>query len=230
MHPLPNIDEIADEKVVLLRRHLQLLLEKNASLNLTRIDDPDEAWVLHVIDSLCLLPYVEQAEGPVLDLGTGGGFPGLPLGIVSGLPMTLLDSLAKKADAVRGFCSELGLQEQVEVVAERAETLALLRPEHYACVVARAVAPLAVLLEYGAPLLRAGGLLVAAKGRLDDEERVSGERAAAICGMELVELLAYELPDGKGSRQLAVYRKTAEPSVKLPRRPGMARKRPLGAQ
>ena len=211
--------------------HLSLMLRKNETLNLTAIKDRNKAIVLHIIDSLTLAPLLLDAckEGEsYLDLGTGGGYPGIPLAIATGLEATLIDSVAKKAAACNEFVEELGLSGQVEVLATRAEELATGRRESYQAVVARAVAPIAVLLEYASPLLCLGGSLVISKAPLQGNEYEEGQLAAELCGMRNVSRETIELPEGAGARELLVYIKSGEAQIKLPRRPGMATKRPLG--
>ena len=212
-----------------LLRHLELVLEKNRQVNLTSIESIDEGITLHIVDSLLFLPHVSGREN-YLDIGTGGGYPGIPLAICSGARGLLVDSVGKKAAAVSDFIEELGLARSCSCQAIRAEELALEQPGSFSCVVARAVAPMDVLIEYAAPLLENGGLLVISKARPEEEELEGARRASELCGMSIVSRETIELPNGKGTRKIIVVEKTGEPKVKLPRRPGMARKRPLGSK
>lgn len=221
-----------DEQIRLLLLHLELLAEKNETLNLTRVASIEEALVAHVVDSLMPLPCLGRLVGPkpcrLLDIGTGGGFPGLPLAIMTGWESLLIDSVGKKVTAVEGFISELGLGNTAQAQHIRAEELARKEPECFDVVVTRAVAQSNVLLEYASPLLARGGYLVLYKARPSDEELLAAERAAKLCGMELVSRETFELPNDSGHREIFLYKKTAKPKLKLPRRTGLASKEPLG--
>ena len=219
---------VSDKQATLLVSHLNLLMTKNTELNLTAITDVESALVLHVIDSLLLYPYIEGGSGRLLDIGSGGGYPGIPLAIMTERPTTLLDSLTKKTQALESFINELELRESIEVVCARVEEFAHERPSHYEYVCARAVAPLPVLVEYATPLLCMGGRLVAAKGTPDECEIESGDKAAEICGLERLGLYSYALPQKHGNRTVIVYQKQGDSKIKLPRRIGKAKKNPLG--
>lgn len=208
-------------------KHLNLVINKNKVMNLTRILDPSEAVALHILDSLVLLPYLNLApEGPFLDMGTGAGFPGIPLAIASSRSAVMIDSVGKKVDAVNEFISELGLS-NCEAVHDRLEIAATNRRASFSAVTARALAPLPVLIEYAAPFLMHDGLFIVTKGNPDDSELASGTKAARICGLSLVDSKDCDLPASLGHRQLYVYKKVSEPSISLPRANGFARKNPL---
>lgn len=210
-----------------LLAYLASVLRWNADLNLTRIVEPREAVRLHLIDSLTALPEVNAGPvGDVLDIGTGGGFPGVPLAMASGRRTTLLDSVAKKAAATQRALDETGFH-GARTLAVRAEDLAQTEPGRFSVVVARAVAPLPALLELAVPLLCAGGRLVALKGDPLPQELDAGRVVAEMLGMSLVEARRVVLPSGGESRTILAYVKTGESRVRLPRRVGMAQKRPL---
>ena len=212
-----------------LVKHLELVIERNRTMNLTRITDWDEAVCLHIVDSLLLQDaFAEAPAGAFLDMGTGAGYPGIPLAVVTGRKATLVDSVSKKAVAVRGFVHELGMEDQVRVEAARVEDIARAERGRYSVVTARAVAQTAVLVEYAAPLLRRGGRLVAAKARLSREELEAASRAAKLCGMRQVSCETFELPAGMGHREIVSYERVGNPSVRLPRATGMAQHHPLG--
>ena len=210
-------------------QHLLLVLEANKITNLTRITDLHEALVLHIFDSLTLLPYLCAApEGPCLDMGTGAGFPGIPLCLCSERHFTLLDSVGKKVRAVSSFIEPLGIASRCEVVQDRVESFAAARPRAYAVVTARAMSSLPVLVEYAAPLLISGGFLIVSKGNPPRDELDHGNRAAKICGLRLVNQSSLELPLDLGHREILVYERYAKPRVVLPRTVGAAKKSPLG--
>lgn len=211
-----------------LLTHLDLLVEKNKHLNLTRITSYEDALILHIEDSLSLFENFSHSDGLFCDLGTGGGFPGLPLAIVSGRHGVLLDSIKKKARAVQGFIDELGMGGQLESLGMRSEELALLKGDVFDTVVVRAVSSLNVIEELSAPLLSFKGRLLAMRGKESSEDEKTALRASEKLGFELVEKKAYQIGGGKYSRSLYVFEKVGEASITLPRRVGMAEKRPLG--
>jgi 16S rRNA (guanine527-N7)-methyltransferase len=165
----------------------------------------------------------------VLDLGSGGGVPGIPLALArTDVRWTLVDSVGKKVDALRGFVTELGL-ENVEAVAARAEELGH-EPDHRErqdAVTARACAALPVLVEYALPLLRVGGVLLAWKGAIGDEELRAGSEAARLLGGGDVEVAATGLT-ALGDHRFVLVRKVAPTPARYPRRPGEPSRRPLG--
>lgn len=219
---------LSDEMLEGCLKHLDLVLEKNQVLNLTRIVAYPDTLVLHILDSLLLLPYLQEApEGSVLDMGTGAGYPGIPLALCSGRPMTLLDSVGKKVAAVSEFCEALGLAD-VSCVHARLEEYAKQQRYCFAAVVARAVAPLAVLLEYARPFLVNHGRLIVTKGIPTQDELDAGINAASVLGYRFVTQDTVELPDAFGTRSLLVFEVSRPASVKLPRANGMAKKHPLG--
>ena len=229
-HELAAYDiQLTDQQLALLLRHLELVIDKNKVLNLTRIDTPESGITRHVVDSLLLLPAFQQTRGAFLDLGTGAGFPGVPLAIASDRSGVLCDSVKKKVVALDEFIQELGLSELLSTSSERAETLAASHKGQFGCVVARAVASLPVLLEYATPLLRRHGRVILTKGKLSDEERAQGAAAARLCGLRLVDVCELELPRDEGHREIVVYEKVAPAKLKLPRAVGKAKKEPLGA-
>ncbi len=212
-----------------LRRHLELVIERNRSVNLTRITSWDDAVCLHIVDSLLLQDaFAAAPAGAFVDVGTGAGYPGIPLAVVTGRKGTLVDSVGKKAQAVREFVDALGLTDQLRVESLRIEELARRERGRYAVVTARAVAQTGVLVEYAAPLLRKGGRLVVAKARPTDEELAVGDRVAKLCGMRRVSRETYELPHDLGHREIISYECVKNPSIKLPRATGMAQHHPLG--
>ena len=223
---------VAPESAQAMVRHLELVIERNKVLNLTRIVDPHQGVVLHLLDSLLLAPSIVSALGDAsdlrfIDIGTGAGFPGIPLSLQLNMRGTLIDSVGKKVRAVEEFVEELGLRPRLDCQAVRAEDLARAKSRSYDVVTARAVARLATLVEYASPLLRRGGVLVVSKGNIEQQELDEGTSAARICGMELVSRETLELPEEAGHREILAYRKVRKPSVKLPRATSMAKNHPL---
>ncbi len=188
----------------------------------------DELVDVHVADSLAGLaaPGVPEA-GSIADIGAGAGFPGLVLAAaLAHARVDLIESTRRKAELIERLIAAGGL-ENARPVAARTEEWALSEPSRYDVVTARAVAPLAVLAEYAAPLLRIGGVLVAWKGRRDPLEESAGATAAEQLGLRPADILPVRpYPDSR-HRHLHVYEKAAETPPGVPRRPGMALKRPL---
>lgn len=211
----------------MLLQHLDLVLKKNEVLNLTRITEPNKAIDLHILDSLLIYPRFSETSGTFIDIGTGAGYPGIPLAIMSGRNGVLMDSVSKKITACEEFIDALGLHKRLECTNERAEAYALTHKKAFGAVVARAVAPLGILIEYASPLLSDHGALIVTKGRLSDEECSQGNKTADICGMEIVSRETIELPSDGGHREILEYRKTKVPKVDLPRPIGEAKKHPL---
>lgn len=189
---------------------------------------PDAVLDVHVADSLSALalPEVTRAR-TVADLGSGAGFPGLALAVA--LPrarVALVESVSRKCRFLERVCSGAGV-ENAHVVHARAERW----PDglgRHDLVTARALAPLAVLCEYAAPLLASGGTLVAWKGEIGLSEAQMGERAASLLGLEPGGVVRTEPYAGSVAHHLHSYRKVAPTPPGYPRRPGVARKRPLG--
>ena len=212
----------------LLDKHLALVIEENKVTNLTRIVDWDSAQVLHVEDSLAGLPEVMGApEGAYLDMGSGAGFPGIPLAIMTGRETLLADSVGKKTRALDGFARELGVADRVSTYHGRIKDLALQKPNHFSLVTARALSSLSSLLELASPLLAKGGSLVCYKTHRESDELEHAKAMAQKLGMEFVSSRGFTLSDGETNRAIIVFRKRCNPSMKLPRRVGMAQKKPF---
>lgn len=208
---------------------VRLLLDANARMNLTRIVEPDAVARLHLLDALSAVPLLDElAPAGALDLGSGGGVPGIVLALARpGVPWTLVDSVRKKADTLRGFVSALELA-GVTVVAERAEHLGRdpAHREQHDLVTARACAALPVLAEYALPLVRIGGSVVAWKGLIGEEELRAGREAASSLGGEL-EIRGTGIA-ALGDHRFVVIRKVTATPDRYPRRPGELAKQPLG--
>ncbi|MCB0176853.1 MAG: 16S rRNA (guanine(527)-N(7))-methyltransferase RsmG [Anaerolineae bacterium] len=203
----------------------------NEKFNLTRIVEPREVAVKHFLDSLSLLTVLPELNNPrsIIDVGSGAGFPGIPLKIVRPeLSMALLESTGKKTTFLRHVVETLALT-NVAVVTARAEEAGrqAVHREHYDLAVARAVSRLAVLAEYTLPLVKVGGWVIAQKGQYPVEEIETGERAVRILGGKIVEVRPVEVPGLAAERHLVILKKI-KPTPKLyPRQPGGPAKDPL---
>ena len=194
----------------------------------TTIRDPQQALNDHLADSLVALELeVVRHAGAIADLGAGAGLPGLPLAIARPeASVTLVESNGRKAEFIARTAEACGL-DNVNVVAERVEEWTA---GVAACdlITARALAPLAVVAEYAAPLLQIGGTLVAWRGRRDPDDEAAGTRAAAELGLQVGDPVRVEPYVGAANRHLQPMLKISATPDRFPRRPGMARKRPLG--
>lgn len=212
----------------LMGQYLDLILEANKTTNLTRITSRDEALVLHIEDSLVGLEEVSEApEGLYGDLGSGGGFPGVPLALATGRETVLVDSVKKKMAIVQQAVNQLGLGRQITTCSDRIEDLALDRPGSFSVLTARALSRLVALLELSSPLLVKGGRLVCYKAQLSDEEMQEARAVEDLLGMRLVSQRETMLSDGETRRTIVVFEKVGKAKLKLPRRIGAAQKTPL---
>lgn len=213
-----------DLQVRLLAEHAAAVLEANQTMNLTRIVEAEPFVRLHVVDSLMPLKYLDLREGRLIDVGSGAGFPGIPLAVM-GCAVTLCEARKKKASYLERWAEQLGLD--VSVLPLRVEEI---KPgdSPYDWVVMRAVSSLGSLVELAYPLLGQGGHMVAMKAHRSEAEEAAAARAAAVVGMESCGIHEYVLPGGTEQRALYVYRRTGTSRVALPRRAGLAQTQPLG--
>ncbi len=218
-----SLEEEALDAIVL---HAGMMLAANAERNLTRITGEKEIAFLHVADSLTALARLARApSGPFADIGSGAGYPGIPLAVVSHRRAALLEATGKKASFLRDVVDVLGID--AEVLAERAEEVAHTQPSAFAAVTARALAPLPSLVELAAPLLAPGGLLIALKGEPSEDELSAGDAVAEIVGLARASSESFTLPGIDVRRTIVCYRREGRSRIQLPRRPGMAQRRPL---
>jgi 16S rRNA (guanine527-N7)-methyltransferase len=222
--------KISGRQVMSFLTYEKELLEWNSRFNLTAIRDPDSIRTKHFLDSLsCILAWKAAPPGHLVDIGTGAGFPGLPLKILyPTLKLTLVESVGKKAAFCEHIVQVLRL-EHVNVVQARAEDLGQ-DPDHrerYDWAVARAVANLNVLSEYLIPLVKVGGTVLAQKGESGPAEAQSAEGAMHILGGKLRQLIPVHLPGVADDRYLVVVDKIAATPHRFPRKPGVPAKQPL---
>lgn len=224
---------LTETQLALFRTYYEELVTWNERFNLTAITDYKGVQVRHFLDSLsCLLalPRPElQAGAQLIDVGTGAGFPGIPLKIVCpGMSLTLLEATRKKVGFLEHMIERLGLQ-GVQAVHGRAETWGQQEPqrESYDWALARAVAEMDTLAEYLLPLARVGGGILAQKGENAPAEVHRARDAIHILGGRVERLVQVDLHGLAETRYLVVVRKVAATPHKYPRRPGMPAKRPL---
>ena len=207
---------------------LELLAEERASVS--SVTDPPDAWRVHVEDSLTGLEVTELATAArIADVGAGAGFPGLAL--AAALPsaeVVLIEAVGRKCDFIRRAASAAGIANTAVANARSEELAAGSGREAFDVVTARAVGRLSTLAELASPLLRESGVLVAWKGHRDDDEEAELARGAQALAMQPLRILDVGDRAGSRHRHLHVLRKSGPTPPDLPRRPGMAKKRPAG--
>ena len=203
-----------------------MLLERNKVMNLTAITEPQQVAALHLLDSLELIPLAGLESESVIDVGTGAGFPGIPLAIAKPqLHITLLDSLGKRVAFLEEVCRELGLS-SVQCVQARAEEFG--HREAFDCAVSRAVAGLPVLCELCLPLVRVGGRFLAMKSSHADEELERAGAAIATLGGRVGWVKDYTIPGTDVVHRVVCVEKIAAAPAGYPRRFAQIKKKPLG--
>jgi 16S rRNA (guanine527-N7)-methyltransferase len=226
---------LTTEQLEAFQRYYEELVTWNRRMNLTAITDYEEVQIRHFADSLAVLLALEEAgksKCRLIDIGTGAGFPGLPLKLARPhWHVTLVESTRKKTTFLRHLVEALDLDD-VEVVPARAEEVGQdpRYREQFDLATARAVADLAVLVEYALPLVRIGGRFIAQKGATPEAELEAAGTAIQLLGGRHVATMAYNLPGHDASLHLVVIEKIAPTPAKYPRRPGMPEKRPLGGR
>lgn len=211
-------------------RFEELLLETNKVMNLTAITDPGEVAVKHMADSLsCYDERYFPKDASLLDLGTGAGFPGIPLAIFRpDLTVAFFDSLQKRLNFLNEVCRETGLR-KVAFLHGRAEEMAHQEAyrEQFDLVTSRAVARLSILCEWALPYVRNNGLFIALKGAQYEEEIKEASNALRILGGTMEEVRPVTLPGLSDKRAVLYIRKSGTSPAKYPRKPKMAAKHPL---
>ena len=217
------LDETALES---FDKYAKTLVETNKVMNLTAICDPDEIVIKHFIDSLALLKYSDIPEdASIIDVGTGAGFPGVPLLIArNDIKLTLLDSLQKRLGFLESVLDECNLSaELIHSRAEDAGQNSVLR-ETFDFATARAVAPLNILAEYCLPFVKTGGYFIALKG--SGEEIQTAQNAVTLLGGRIEGNVSYKLPNSD-PRSIVIIKKISQTPTKYPRKPKKIASSPL---
>ena len=219
--------EYTDKKVEKLNLYKNILLEWNNKINLTTITKESDIIKKHFIDSLSILNLVNKKD-KIIDVGTGAGFPGIPLSIFLNADITLLDSLNKRIIYLNDVIEKLNLQ-NIEAIHGRSEEIGQEKKyrEQYDVAVSRAVAPMNVLVEYLLPFVKIGGRCICMKGPNVIEELESAKNAIKILGGEIEKIIKFNLDEEEGKRNLVVIKKVKETLSKYPRKAGVPRKMPL---
>lgn len=204
-------------------KYEQMLIETNKKFNLTSIDDPEEIRIKHFEDSLTIKSYINDGM-KVLDIGSGAGFPGIPLRIEKNFDLTLIDSVNKKVNFMNQVIDELDLK-NTRAVHVRAEDYAKDHREEFDMVVSRAVANLSTLSEYALPFLKVGGIFIAMKGPKAEEEYEDAKNALKILGGELINIDSLDLYGN--TRKNILIKKVRSTKKKYPRDKNLPKKKPL---
>lgn len=229
MSPDPADPELTAEARAALEPVLEMLSRESSSPS--SVTDPAVAWSVHVADSLSGLGFAElAAAGAICDVGSGAGFPGLVLAaMLPAARVDLVESIGRKSEFIERAAAAGGIANARVINARAEEWAAGEGREAYDAVTARAVGRLSTLAELASPLLRSGGVLIAWKGRRDPDEEAELARGAESLGVEVGEVRWVGPYAGSRNRHLHLIRKLGETPPGLPRRPGMAKKRPRGA-
>ena len=220
--------KINDEQIKRFMNYMNLLLEWNEKINLTAITQPEEVKLKHFVDSLTVLKYIND-DDKVIDIGTGAGFPGIPLKIMNeNTKITLLDSLNKRINFLNIVIETLNLR-NIQAIHGRAEEIARnkLYREKYDVAVSRAVANLSTLTEYMLPFVKVGGKCICMKGANVNEELERAQNAIKELGGEIERVDNFYLSDNDNERNIIVIKKIKETNPKYPRKAEMPSKEPL---
>lgn len=217
-----------EEQIRKFYTYMNLLIEWNNKINLTAITEPNEIIIKHFIDSLTILKYFEDKE-TVIDVGTGAGFPGIPIKIMKeNVKVTLLDSLNKRINFLNEVIEQLELK-NIETVHSRIEDFGRNKKnrEKFDVVTSRAVANLTTLSEYMVPLTKIGGKCICMKGLNVEEEIEKSKNAIKILGGEIVKIEKLKLPEEKSDRNIIIINKQKNTPAKYPRKAGIPSREPI---
>lgn len=219
---------LSDQQLAAFERYAELLVEWNQKMNLTAITEPEEIAVKHFVDSLMLLKYIDLPEnGSLIDVGTGAGFPGIPIKIYSpSVRVTLLDALNKRINFLDAVSKELGQENRcLHLRAEEGGRKPELR-EQFDVATARAVASMTALAEYCLPYVKVGGVFAALKGFEIESELEEAKPAIKLLGGKIERVEQYTLA-GELKRSVVVIKKISQCSTKYPRNSAKIVKNPL---
>lgn len=221
-------EEIDDNKIQKFYDYMNLLVEWNKKINLTAITEEKDIILKHFVDSLTVLKYIKEDKS-IVDVGTGAGFPGIPLAIMNdSLKITLVDSLNKRINFLNEVCNKINL-ENIKAIHARAEEFGQDNNyrESYDVAISRAVANLTVLAEYLLPLVKVGGKIICMKGPDIEEELKQAKSAIDILGGKFERCDNFCLPKSDISRNIIIINKIKETPKKYPRKAGTPAKTPL---
>ncbi len=221
---------LTEDQISAFNKYYELLYEWNKKINLTAITEPKDVAIKHMVDSLsCFKADLFKENTSLIDVGTGAGFPGLPLKIFyPSLKLTLLDSLNKRVKFLQLVVDELGLKD-VEVIHARSEEAARNKKyrEKFDLATARAVARLPIICEYCLPFVKDGGTFIALKGRQYEEEATQAQKAIKILGGEIADIMPVKLPEIDDKRAVIYIKKIKSTPKTYPRKAGTPERNPI---
>lgn len=220
--------ELCGNKTDKFLKYMEMLKDWNTKINLTAITEDEEIIIKHFIDSISVIPFIESTDSKIIDIGTGAGFPGIPIKIVlQNTKVTLLDSLNKRINYLNDVIQKLNLVD-IESIHGRAEEYGVKKEfrEKFDIAIARAVASLPTLLEYCLPFVKVGGVFIAMKGTCD-EEIESSKKALETLGGKIEDIKKFNLPSTDINRNIIIVRKFRQTPIKFPRKSGKPSKEPL---
>lgn len=217
--------KVTENQIEMYFNYMNLLLEWNEKINLTSITEQDDIIIKHFIDSMTVLKYIEP-DKTIIDVGTGAGFPGIPISIHTQNQITLLDSLNKRIIFLEDVIKKLELK-NVEAIHGRAEEYGQKNREKYDVAISRAVANLTTLSEYLIPLVKKDGIIICMKGPDMEQELKDAEFAIKELGGKIEKVDSMILPSSDIKRNIIIIRKKNETPKKYPRKAGMPSKDPL---
>ena len=226
------LDEIQiklnEKQIIKFYNYMNFLIEWNEKINLTAITEPEEIILKHFVDSLTISKYIEK-NAKLIDVGTGAGFPGIPLKIYrEDIEITLLDSLNKRINFLNDVIEKLELS-KISTIHGRAEEVAHKKEyrEKFDVATSRAVANMSTLSEYLIPFVKVKGIVIAMKGNDVKQEIDESKKAINLLGAEIIKIEEFNLPNTEMKRSVVLLKKQQKTLAKYPRKPGMPAKEPL---
>lgn len=218
--------KLEDKQIEEFYNYMNLLLEWNERINLTAITEPIEVILKHFVDSATIIKYIEDNK-KIVDVGTGAGFPGIPLNIInSKASYTLVDSLNKRINFLNEVINSLQLN-NINTIHSRIEDFGRNNKERFDIATSRAVASLNILLEYLLPLVKIGGICICMKGSNVKEEIENASKALEILGGKIEKVEKIILPDSDIERNIVIVKKVKSAPSKYPRKAGIPTKDPI---
>ena len=221
--------DVSEKQCKKFFEYMKLLIEWNEKINLTAIVEPGQVITKHFLDSLTILNYIGTKQQKIIDVGTGAGFPGIPIKIMDDLSeITLIDSLNKRINFFQEVINKNNLK-NIRAIHGRAEDFGQdkLYREKYDVCVARAVAPMNILVEYLLPFARVNGICICMKGANIEEELEEAKKAINLLGGKIEKVESFGLSGSEDRRNIIIIRKISKTPKQYPRKAGTAKKYPI---
>ena len=221
--------DVSEKQCKKFFEYMKLLIEWNEKINLTAIVEPGQVITKHFLDSLTILNYIGTKQQKIIDVGTGAGFPGIPIKIMDDLSeITLIDSLNKRINFLQEVINKNNLK-NIRAIHGRAEDFGQdkLYREKYDVCVARAVAPMNILVEYLLPFARVNGICICMKGANIEEELEEAKKAINLLGGKIEKVESFGLSGSEDRRNIIIIRNISKTPKQYPRKAGTAKKYPI---